>query len=178
MACYRLVPEWNTEITTVQKVENMARSNGEADSAVAEICARHADEEGPVLPILHDVQAHFGYVPDAAIGEIAQALNLSRAEVYGVVTFYHDFHREPPRSHSLKVCRAEACQAVGGRDVWAAARTAADSGDADIDLEAVYCLGNCACAPSVQLDGRTIGRMNVERVSALFAAGGRAGAPS
>ena len=74
MACYRLVPEWNTEITTVQKVENMARSNGEADSAVAEICARHAAEEGPVLPILHDVQAHFGYVPDAAIGEIADGV--------------------------------------------------------------------------------------------------------
>lgn len=156
----------------------MARSNGEADSAVANICARHATGEGPLLPILHDVQAHYGYVPDAAIQDIADALNLSRAEVYGVVTFYHDFHREPQRRHSLKVCRAEACQAVGGRDVWAAASTAAERGDADVQLEAVYCLGNCACAPSIQLDGRTIGRMNAERVSSLFTAGGRTGAPS
>ena len=156
----------------------MARSNGKADSAIAEICERHMASDGPLLPILHDVQAHHGFISDEAIGQIAGELNLSRAEVYGVVTFYHDFHREPQRTHSLKICRAEACQSVGGRDVWAAASTAAERGDADIQLEAVYCLGNCACAPSAQLDGRTIGRMTVERVSALFTAGNRAEAPS
>lgn len=155
----------------------MARSNGKADSAVIEICARHAAKEGALLPILHDVQAQYGYVPDEAIQAIADELNLSRAEIFGVVTFYHDFHREPQRKHHLKVCRAEACQAVGGRAVWAAASTAAENGG-DVQLEAVYCLGNCACAPSVQLDGRTIGRMNPERVATLFAAGGRTGVPS
>lgn len=151
-------------------------SNGAAHSAIIEICARHVAKDGPLLPILHDVQAHFGYISDDTIQVIADELNLSRAEIFGVVTFYHDFHREP-QTHHLKVCRAEACQAVGGRAVWAAASTAAENGD-DIKLEAVYCLGNCACAPSVQLDGRTIGRMDPERVATLFAASGRAGAPS
>jgi formate dehydrogenase subunit gamma len=156
----------------------MARSNGKTDPEVVAICARHQASDGPLLPILHDVQAHHGYVSDEAIQQIAEELNLSRAEVFGVVTFYHDFHREPQRTHSLKVCRAEACQSVGGRDVWAAASTAAENGQGDVQLEAVYCLGNCACAPSVQMDGRTIGRMNAERVSALFSAGNSAGVPS
>jgi formate dehydrogenase subunit gamma len=150
----------------------MERSNGKAGPDVVAICARHQASEGPLLPILHDVQAHYGHISDDAIQQIADALNLSRAEVFGVVTFYHDFHREPQRTHSLKVCRAEACQSVGGRDVWAAASAAADSHHADVQLEAVYCLGNCACAPSIQLDGRTIGRMNAQRVSALFARAG------
>jgi formate dehydrogenase subunit gamma len=109
------------------------RSNGNAQETITEVCARYHGQEGPLLPILHDVQAHYGYVPDAAIGHIANALNLTRAEVFGVVTFYHDFHREPGRAHQLKVCRAEACQAVGGRDVWAAASTAAENGG-DIQL--------------------------------------------
>jgi formate dehydrogenase subunit gamma len=148
----------------------MARSNGKSQAAISEICARHSVREGPLLPVLHEVQAHYGYVPDAAIQHVADALNLTRAEVFGVVSFYHDFHREPQRTHQLKVCRAEACQAVGGRDVWTAAATAAANGG-DVQLEAVYCLGNCACAPSVQLDGRTLGRMDAERVSALFTAG-------
>ncbi|MES1941514.1 NADH dehydrogenase I subunit E [Salinisphaera sp. T5B8] len=147
----------------------MTRSNGKADPAVVAICARHQASDGPLLPILHDVQAQYGYVSDEAIAQIADVLNLSRAEVFGVVTFYHDFHREPQRRHTLKVCRAEACQSVGGRDVWAAASAAAETEPADVQLEAVYCLGNCACAPSVQFDGRTIGRMNAERVGALFA---------
>ena len=156
----------------------MTRRNGAADTEIEAICARHADEQGPLLPILHEVQAQFGHVPDRAIGRIADALNLSVADVFGVLSFYHDFHREPQASHTLKVCRAEACQSVGGRDVWAAARTAAEHGRADVQLEAVYCLGNCACAPSVQLDGRTLGRMSPERVSALFSAGSATRAPS
>lgn len=149
----------------------MAAQDDKEQSQIRAICAAHASDEGPLLPILHEVQATLGYVSDQAIMGISRALNLSRAEVFGVVTFYHDFHRQPQRMHSLKVCRAEACQAVGGREVWAAASTAAERGGADVALEAVYCLGNCACAPSVQLDGRTIGRMDEQRVSALFAAG-------
>ncbi|GAB3671188.1 NAD(P)H-dependent oxidoreductase subunit E [Salinisphaera aquimarina] len=155
----------------------MARSNGKGDPQIAAICAIHAASNGPLLPILHDVQGHFGYVSDEAIQQIADELNLSRADVFGVVTFYHDFHRKAQASHTLKVCRAEACQAVGGREVWSAATTASQRSE-DVDLEAVYCLGNCACAPSVQLDGRTIGRMSPERVAGLFSAGGHSGAPS
>lgn len=147
----------------------MAATNDQEQSKIRAICAAHVSAEGPLLPTLHEVQATLGHVSDQAIVEIAQTLNLSRAEVFGVVTFYHDFHRAPQRTHSLKVCRAEACQAVGGREVWAAANTAAHNSGADIALEAVYCLGNCACAPSVQLDGRTIGRMDAQRVSTLFA---------
>lgn len=156
----------------------MSRSNGRADPEVVEICARHAASDGSLLPILHDVQAQHGHISDPAIQQIADALNMSRAEVFGVVTFYHDFNREPQRRHSLKVCRSEACQSVGGRDVWAAASSAADNQSSDVQLEAVYCLGNCACAPAVQMDGRAIGRMNAERVSALFAGGRSAEVPS
>ncbi|AWN15915.1 NAD(P)H-dependent oxidoreductase subunit E [Salinisphaera sp. LB1] len=154
----------------------MAKERDDADAAVRMICAAHGDDEGPLIPILHDIQASIGYVSDTAIDTVADELNLSRAEVFGVVTFYHDFHRAPHATHTLKVCRAEACQAVGGRDVWAAATEAAANGSGEVGVEAVYCLGNCACAPSVQLDGRTLGRMDAERVSALVAAD--SGAPS
>ncbi|MEQ8800341.1 MAG: NAD(P)H-dependent oxidoreductase subunit E [Salinisphaeraceae bacterium] len=136
---------------------------------VEAICERHANREGPLLPILHDLQAAFGYVPGEAIGEVARYLNLSRAEVYGVVTFYHDFRRTPPRPHSLKVCRAEACQAVGGREVWATASSLAADPACRVDVEAVYCLGNCPCAPSAQFDERTLGRLTPDCVSSLIA---------
>lgn len=146
-------------------------------AAVRAICADHAEQTAPLLPIFHAVQSHLGYVPDAAIAEIAKALNQSRAEIFGVLSFYHDFHREPPARHRLKVCRAEACQSVGGRAVWSAASAAADNGS-DVDVEAVYCLGNCACAPAIQLDGHTIGRVTPDRVSNLVTGGNQAGAPS
>ena len=151
----------------------MAKEQDDMDAAVRMICTVHADDEGPLLPILHDIQAGVGHISDTAIDTVADELNLSRAVVFGVVTFYHDFHRQPHARHTLKVCRAEACQAVGGRDVWTAATEAAANGSGEIGVEAVYCLGNCACAPSVQLDGRTLGRMDAERVSGLLAADGR-----
>ena len=132
------------------------------------ICTRHAEHEAPLLPILHDVQARYGYISHAAIRQIAHFLNLTRAEVYGVVSFYHDFRKSPPRSHVLKICRAEACQAVGGRSVWEAAKTLAADPNCQVQVEAVYCLGNCPCAPSVQFDDRTLGRFTPERVSALI----------
>lgn len=147
-------------------------------AAIRAICADHVDQPAPLLPIFHAVQNHLGYVPDAAIGEIAYVLNQTRAEIFGVLSFYHDFRREPPKRHTLKVCRAEACQAVGGRAVWSAASSAAETGT-EVDVEAVYCLGNCACAPSVQLDGHTIGRVTPDRVSSLVVGANQAGgAPS
>lgn len=140
--------------------------NGSRD--IEAICAAHAHKQGPLLPVLHDVQRQQGCVSTEAIGRIARYLNLSRAEVYGVVTFYHDFRQVEPRRHVLKVCRAEACQAVGGRAVWATAESLAAESGCAVEVEAVYCLGNCPCAPSVQFDGRTLGRFTAERVSGLI----------
>lgn len=142
---------------------------GELLASVRAICAAHAAAEGRLLPILHAIQQQHGHISDAAIRAVAQELNLTRAEVFGVVSFYHDLRRTPGQRHTLKVCRAEACQAVGGRAVWAAASAGAS---ADVTVESVFCLGNCACAPSVQLDGRTLGRVSVAQVQALLAPGG------
>ena len=130
---------------------------------------------GALLPILHALQEEFGYVDRVAIPLIAEILNLSRAEVYGVVTFYHDFRSAPPGRHVLKLCRAEACQSTGGDAL--AARAEARIGvalgnttpDGEITLEPVYCLGLCATAPSAMLDGRVVGRLNEQKLDALLA---------
>lgn len=144
-------------------------AEGDEAPSIESLCARHARKDGPLLAILHDVQAHLGYVSNDAVRRVARSLNRSRAEVYGVVSFYTDLRTEPPRRHVLKVCRAEACQAAGGREVWGAAEAAAANADSNVEVEAVYCLGNCACGPSVQFDGRALGRFTPARVSALIA---------
>jgi formate dehydrogenase subunit gamma len=140
-----------------------------------EIISEHARLEGATLVILHALQEAFGYVPEPAIPMIAQALNLSRAEIHGVFTFYHDFRHEPAGRHVLKLCRAEACQAAGG-DVLAAraeAKLGIAIGDTTADdrvtLEPIYCLGLCATAPSAMLDGRVVGRLDEARLDALVA---------
>src|ERR1700704_4954352 len=141
----------------------------------AEIIAQHTHLEGATLVILHALQEAFGYVPEPAIPMIASALNLSRAEVHGVFTFYHDFRREPAGRHSFSTCRAEACQAAGGDAL--AARAEAKLGiaignttaDERMTLEPIYCLGLCATAPSAMLDGRLIGRLDEKRLDALVA---------
>jgi formate dehydrogenase subunit gamma len=140
-----------------------------------EIIAEHVALEGPLLPILHALQEEFGYVDSAAEPLIAEAFNLSRAEVHGVVTFYHDFRREPAGRHVVKLCRAEACQAAGG-DALAARAVArlgvpmgATSPDGGVTLEAVYCLGLCATAPSAMIDGRLVGRLDERRLDAILA---------
>ena len=138
------------------------------------IVARHEDREGPLLPILHDVQHAFGCVPEKAVPIIADALNLSRAEVHGVVTFYHDFHREPAGRHTLKVCRAEACQAMGCERLVETAeeRLGVACGETStngrVTLEAVYCLGLCATAPAAMLDQRVVGRLDADKLDALL----------
>jgi formate dehydrogenase subunit gamma len=134
---------------------------------------------GALLPILHALQGEFGYIDRAAIPLIAEILNLSRAEVYGVVTFYHDFRSAPAGRHVLKLCRAEACQSTGGDAI--AARAEARIGvalgnttpDGEITLDPVYCLGLCATAPSAMLDGRVIGRLDEQKLDALLAEIGR-----
>ena len=132
----------------------------------SEIIAAHRDVEGATLPIMHALQDAFGHVPEAAVPMIAHALNLSRAEVHGVVTFYHDYRREPAGRHVVRMCRAEACQAAGGRAV--AERVRARLGipwggttpDGHVTLEAVYCLGLCATAPAAMVDGELLGRLD------------------
>jgi formate dehydrogenase subunit gamma len=141
----------------------------------AEIIAEHTHLEGATLVILHALQEAFGYVPEPAIPMIAEALNLSRAEVHGVFTFYHDFRHEQAGKRVLKLCRAEACQAAGGDAL--AARAEARLGialgnttaDHRVTLEPIYCLGLCATAPSAMLDGRLVGRLDEARIDALVA---------
>jgi formate dehydrogenase subunit gamma len=145
------------------------------EARVAEIIAEHSTREGATLVILHALQEVFGYVPEPTIAMVASALNLSRAEVYGVFTFYHDFRKKPAGHHVLKLCRAEACQAAGGDAL--AARAEAKLGiaignttaDERVTLEPIYCLGLCASAPSAMLDGRVVGRLNEARIDALVA---------
>ena len=141
----------------------------------AEIIAEHTRLEGATLVILHALQEAFGFVPEPAIPMVAEALNLSRADVHGVFTFYHDFRHKPAGKHVLKLCRAEACQAAGGDAV--AARAEAKLGiaignttpDERVTLEPIYCLGLCATAPSAMLDGRVVGMLDEARIDALIA---------
>ena len=141
----------------------------------AQIVSEHRGTEGPLLPILHAIAHTFGHIPEDAVPIVAQALNLSRAEVHGVVTFYHDFKTEPRGRHVLKLCRAEACQAAGGDKLAARAEAALGvsigdtTPDRRVTLEPVYCLGLCATAPSAMLDDRVVGRLDEKRLDALVA---------
>jgi len=131
--------------------------------------------EGPLLPILHEIQDEFGYVPQECLPVIARELNLSRAEVHGVVSFYHDYRDHPAGRHVLKLCRAEACQSMGGDDL--AERVKALLGidfhqttlDGAVTLEPVYCLGLCSCAPAAMLDGAVHGRLDIDGAKDLIA---------
>jgi formate dehydrogenase subunit gamma len=140
-----------------------------------EIIAEHTYLEGATLVILHALQEAFGYVPEPAIPMIASALNLSRAEVHGVFTFYHDFRHKPAGRHVLKLCRAEACQAAGGDALTARAEAKLGiaigntTPDERVTLEPIYCLGLCATAPSAMFDGRMVGRLDEARIDALVA---------
>jgi formate dehydrogenase subunit gamma len=130
---------------------------------------------GPLLEVLHAVQHEFGYVPAGAIAPLAEMLNLSRAEVHGVLSFYHHFRHSPPGNHVLQLCRAEACQSVGARALAAHVMesTGLDwhqtSGDGLLSLEPVFCLGNCACGPAAMLDGELHGRVSAVSIDALLA---------
>jgi formate dehydrogenase subunit gamma len=140
------------------------------EAEAGDIVRRHEGREGRLLPILHDIQASFGCVPEPAIPFLARALNVSRAEVHGVVSFYHDFRDRPAGRHVLKICRAEACQAMDG-EAWARrllARLGLEWGgttpDGAVTVEAVYCLGLCASAPAALLDGAPMARLGDDSV--------------
>ena len=132
--------------------------------------------------MMHAIQAELGFVPHEAVQRIADALNLSRADVHGVLTYYHDFRSEPPGCHVLKVCRAESCQAMGSEKLEdhlhekhgvAMGETSADG---QVTVEPIYCLGNCALSPAVMLDGKLHGRVSSERLDALLASAKSMGA--
>lgn len=147
-----------------------------SDSAVRSVVGSVADQPGPLLLALQAVQQAFGYVDPLAVPIVADVLNVSRAEVHGVLTFYHDLRTTPRGAHHVQVCRAEACQSRGGRALAAHAQrtlgvefgaTTADDNDNNITLDQVFCLGNCALAPAVMVDGRLHGRVDSARFDAL-----------
>ena len=130
---------------------------------VRRLAASHAGDRGPLMPILHDLQHELGHVPPEAVPLLARELNLSRAEVHGVVTFYRDF-RDAPAGPPVRVCRGEACQAVGSEALMGQARARG----AGIDLDHVFCLGNCALGPSVEVNGTVYGRVSPEQLDTLI----------
>jgi len=140
----------------------------------AEIIAAGVGREGATLPILHALQDAFGHIPEAAIPMVAEALNLTRAEVHGIVGFYRDFRRAPAGRHVLRLCRAEACQSRGAEALAAQAQAALEVGwgetsrDRAVTLEPVFCLGLCATAPAALLDDRPVGRLDREGLAALL----------
>ena len=141
--------------------------------AASDIVASFDARPEMLVQILHAFLERFGWISEDAIRQLASELNLSRAEVYGVVSYYHDFRTEPPGKHVVKVCEAEACQAMGSRDLSAHAATRL--ADEDVTLEPVYCLGNCACSPAIMVDGKTYGRVSADRFDEIVAALGDAG---
>ncbi len=153
---------------------NLRVAEGDIAERVRSIVEHLRSLEGPLLPILHEIQGEFGYVPQEALPVIAQELNLSRAEVHGVMTFYHDYRDHPAGRHVLKLCRAEACQAMGGDAL--AERVKQMLGidfhqttlDGSVTLEPVYCLGLCACAPAAMFDGEVHGRVDDELAAELI----------
>lgn len=140
---------------------------------IAEILNDHIGLEGALLPILHAVQAEFGHIPQDTVPQIAKALNISRAEVHGVITFYHDFRETPAGRHSVKICRAEACQAMGGTALADHARAKLgidwhETSTGGVTLEPIFCLGLCACAPAAMVNGKLLGRVDAAKLDTVI----------
>lgn len=135
---------------------------------LSDILAQHTAEPASLLPVLHALQDALGFIPPSLVPQVAKALGVSRAEVFGVITFYQHFRQMPPARHVLRICRAEACQAVGGEALHRQAQAACAEGE--VTLEDVYCLGLCACGPALQVDETEVyGRMNKASLEALLA---------
>lgn len=144
---------------------------------IREIAEGQVQRPGALLPVLHAIQDRLGYVPEGAVPIVAEVLNLSRADVHGVVSFYHLFRSDPPGARTLYVCRAEACQAMGARELERHAKDKLGvefhqtTEDGRLSLEPIYCLGNCACSPAVMIDESVYGRVTPERLDALLEEG-------
>ena len=149
----------------------------EQSATVRRIVAQHRERPGPLLEILHAIQAAFGYVPAGAVPVVAEELNVSRAEVHGVVTFYHFFRRTPPGAHTVSLCQAESCQSMGAEALAEHAQKRLGiefhqtTADGRFSLEPIYCLGNCACSPAAMINGQLYGRVTPESFDALIAEG-------
>ena len=143
---------------------------------IDDVVARVGDRPDALMPLLHAVQDHLGYIPADAVPEIARALNLSRAEVHGVISFYHDFRSAPAGRSIIRVCRAESCQAMGAVELAAHIQKrlgiefGQTSADGEYTLEPVYCLGNCACSPAIVVGDDIHGRVTPERFDEIFSA--------
>ncbi len=144
-----------------------------SDAAAEQVIDTFRHQPGPILPTLQALQAHFGYVDPRAVPLVAEGLNVSRAEVHGVLTFYHDLRTDPPADVTVRLCTAEACQARGSRELVAQVERSLGtpiggrSADGRVDLEQVFCLGNCALGPSAMVDGRVHGRLDGPAVERL-----------
>jgi len=142
------------------------------EQTTRDIVAQYNANSEMLVQILQVIVSRFGWVPSATIRQLADELNLSRADVHGVVEYYHDFRTEEPGKHIVKICQAEACQAMGSRELTEHAKKALTVGlndtNNDVTLEPVYCLGNCACSPAVMIDGKTYGRVDESRFDTLL----------
>ncbi len=152
-------------------------SNDAADPVSARVRAiteSRVNDPGPLLEVLHDIQSQFGYLPETTVPVVAEILNLSRAEVHGVVSFYADFRATPPADIGVEICRGEACQAVGAEALVAHATrrlgigVGDQTGDGSVGLEQIFCFGNCALGPTASVAGRLHGRVTPERLDALL----------
>jgi len=161
---------------SMQRNKTIIASDSVAQSqqkTIASIVERYAHQAGALLPILHQIQAVYSYIPKQAVPIIAAGLRQTNAEIHGVISFYHFFRDSPSGRYVLQVCRAEACQAQGGRDLEAHIKTVLaidyqqNTPDKQFTLEPVYCLGNCACGPSIRVDNKIIGRVDAARFDAL-----------
>ena len=151
------------------------RSSNEVTTAVVSSAVRkYADLPGGLLPLLHEIQAGLGFIPRDCVADIASGMGLSRAEVHGVISFYHDFHDQPRGGKIIHLCRAVACQAMGSRKLEAHVKTrlgvdyGGTTSDGRFSLEPVYCLGNCACSPSIRIGDDVYARVDADRFDELL----------
>jgi formate dehydrogenase subunit gamma len=157
--------------------EPMMQDYQNQKSTVLEILSAHLSLPGNLLPILHGIQDTLGYIPPAAVEDIAKALYLSQAEVHGVISFYHYFRDTPPGKYTIHICRAESCQAMGSKNLENHVKQTLNidfhetTADGQYSLEPVYCLGNCACSPAITIDKDIYGRVTPEKFDQLIAAG-------
>ncbi|MEZ5095453.1 MAG: NAD(P)H-dependent oxidoreductase subunit E [Nocardioides sp.] len=141
----------------------------ERAALVRAVAEQHVDARGPLLPILHDLTEDLGHLEAEDLALVADVLNVSRAEVHGVVSFYHDFRTTPPAEHRVVLCRGEACQAVGAQELYELTRERRAELGRDVEVEQVFCLGNCALGPSGTVDGRLHGRLDASALTRLTA---------
>ena len=146
----------------------------ETERLLAQLLSQYENTPGGLLPLLHAIQEDLGYIPPESIPSMAEVMNLSVAEVHGVISFYHDFKTSPGGRHTLQICAAESCQAAGGKALAQLAQEqlgiefGETADDGSVTLEKVYCLGNCACSPSIRIDNETYARLDATRLKTLI----------